>query len=276
MMEFQNILFKKENGVATVVLNRPEASNTINLDMKDEIIKAIQEVSQDDKTRVLVVTGAGRTFCAGGDFRPSKVRAKEIAVKDAEDMAPAYDAVRQGNVLPDVIELTLALQRLGKPTIAMVNGAAVGQGFDLALACDIRIGSTDSRFMMGFVRMGLPPATGGAWLLPRIVGLGKAMQYIFTGDWCDAQEAYRIGLLNELVPAEHLLEETMKLASRMAAGPPIALRLSKQEVYRAQETDLETSLAFATACSFIAAASDDHKEGIKALAERRVPIFKGK
>jgi len=275
-MKFQNILFKKENGIATVVLNRPEASNTINLDMKDELIKAIQKVSQDDKTRVLVVTGAGRTFCAGGDFRPSKVRAKEIAVKDAEDMAPAYDSVRQGNVLPDVIELTLALQRLGKPTIAMVNGAAVGQGFDLALACDIRIGSPQSRFMMGFVRMGLPPATGGAWLLPRVVGLGKALQYIFTGDWCDAQEAYRIGLLNELVPAEHLLEETMKLGNRIAAGPPIALRLSKQEVYRAQETDLESSLAFATACSFIAAASDDHKEGIEALAERRSPVFKGR
>ncbi len=275
-MEFQTIAFKKENRIATVALNRPEAANTINLEMKDELIAAIQEVSRDDGIGVLVITGSGRTFCAGGDFRPGKVRAKEVDVKDAEDMAPAYDAVRQGNVLPDVIELTLALQRLGKPTIAMVNGAAVGQGFDLALSCDIRTGSPESRFMMGFVKMGLPPATGGAWLLPRVVGMGKALQYIFTGDWCDAQEAYRIGLLNELVSADQLVEETMKLAGSIAAGPPIALKLSKQVVYRAQETDLETSLAFATACSFIAAASEDHKEGIKALAERRAPEFKGR
>jgi len=275
-MEFQTIIFKKENRVATVTLNRPEAANTINLEMKDELMEVIREVSQDDEIRVLVVTGAGAIFCAGGDFRPGKVRAKEVDIRDAEDMAPAYDEVRKGNVLPDVIELTLALQRLGKPTIAMVNGAAVGQGFDLALSCDTRTGSPQSRFMMGFVRMGLPPVTGGAWLLPRVVGMGNALEYIFTGDWCNAEEAYRIGLLNRLVPAEQLEAETMKLAGRIARGAPVAHRLAKQLVFRGQETDLETALAFATTCAFIASATEDHQEGIKALAEKRPPEFKGR
>ena len=275
-MGFETIFFKKEDRVATVTLNRPEAANTINLEMKDELMEVIREASHDDEIRVLVITGAGRFFCAGGDFRPSKVRAKEVEVKDAEDMAPAYDEVRKGNVLPDVIELTLALQRLGKPTVAMVNGAAVGQGFDLALSCDIRTGSPESRFMMGFVRMGLPPVTGGAWLLPRVVGMGNALEYIFSGDWCNAEEAHRIGLLNRLVPAEKLEEETMKLAGRIARGAPVAHRLAKQLVYRGQETDLETALAFATTCAFIAGATEDHQEGIKALAEKRSPEFKGR
>ena len=275
-MEYQEIMFKKQDRIATVTLNRPEAANTINLDMKDDLMRMIGEVSQDDEIRVLVVTGAGRVFCAGGDFRPGKVRAKEVSIKEAEDMQPAYDDVKKGNVLPDVIELTLALQRLGKPTIAMVNGAAVGQGFDLALSCDLRTGSYQSRFMMGFVNMGLPPVTGGAWLLPRVVGMGNAMEYIYTGDWCTAEEAHRIGLLNRLVPPEQLEEATMKLAERIAAGAPIAHRLAKEEVRRGMQMDLETALAFATTCAVIAGATEDHQEGIMALAEKRAPEFKGK
>ena len=272
-MSFETIILTREEGIATVTLNRPEAVNTINLQMCDELTQVITEASQDDGIRVLVIKATGRVFCAGGDFRPAKVRAKEVTVEAAEDMAPAYVATRKGKLLPDPIQLQLLLQRLDKPTIAVVQGPAIGHGLDLALACDIRIGSPKARFVVGFTNMGLPPPTGGAWLMPRIVGLGIALQWIFTGEPCEAEEAYRIGLLNKLVPAEQLDDETLKLARRLAAGSPIAHRLAKLLVYKGLEMDFENALIFGNSCGFIAGASEDFKEGIKALAEKRTPLF---
>ena len=273
-MGFETIIFTKDERIATITLNRTEVLNAVNQQMADELSQALSEVAQDDEVRVLTIRGAGRAFCAGGDFRFKKVRDKEVAVEEAEDFERAYEHGRKGKFPPDVASLTLALHRLDKPTIAMVNGVAVGLGFDLALACDIRTGSPESRFVVGFTRIGLPSDTGGTWLMPRIMGLGKALEYILTGESCDAEEAYRIGLLNRLVPAERLEDETIKLARQLARGAPIANRLSKRLVYKGLETDLETALAFATTCGFVAVASEDHKEGIKALAEKRVPEFK--
>lgn len=212
-MDYRSIIFKVENRVATATINRPEAANTINVDAKDELLSIIKEVSRNDDIGVLVLTGAGRIFCAGGDFRPSKVRKGEVSGETAEDMQPAYDEVRKGKILPDVIELSMALQRLEKPTIAMINGPVIGHGFDVALCCDVRTGSPASRFTVGFTNMGLPPVAGGVWLLPRIVGLGRALELILRGGWFSAEEAYRIGLLNHLFPADQLEKETMALAA---------------------------------------------------------------
>ncbi len=275
-MDYRSIIFKVENRVATATINRPEAANTINVDAKDELLSIIKEVSRNDDIGVLVLTGAGRIFCAGGDFRPSKVRKGEVSGETAEDMQPAYDEVRKGKILPDVIELSMALQRLEKPTIAMINGPVIGHGFDVALCCDVRTGSPASRFTVGFTNMGLPPVAGGVWLLPRIVGLGRALELILRGGWFSAEEAYRIGLLNHLFPADQLEKETMALAAEIAAGPPIAQRLAKQLIYKSQLVDFETSLAFATSCAFIASESQDFKEGVQALAEKRAPKFKGR
>ncbi len=275
-MDYENIIFKVEARVATAMINRPAAANTISLAAKDELLDIVSEVSRNDDIGVLVLTGAGRIFCAGGDFRPGKVRGGEVSAAEAEDMQPAYDDVRKGKILPDVIELSMALQRLEKPTIAMINGPVIGHGFDLALCCDMRTGSPDSRFTVGFTSMGLPPVAGGVWLLPRIVGLGRALELILRGGWFTADEAHRIGLLNHLFPADRLHEETMSLAAEIAAGPPIAQRLAKQLIYKSQLVDFETSLAFATSCAFIASESQDFKEGIQALAERRPPDFRGR
>jgi len=272
-MDFDTIIFQEEDHVARITLNRPEAMNTINLDMNDELNQALRYVSQNDGLRVLLIRATGRAFCAGADFRPSQVRAKQVGAGEAEDMAPAYDAVRKGKLLPEVIQLNLALQRLEKPTLAAVNGHAIGHGMDLAMSCDMRVGSPNARFVAAFIRMGLPPVTGGVWLLPRIVGLGRALEAVLTGDPIDGEEAYRIGLLNKLVPAEQLDEEAMKLARRLAAGAPTASRLAKLGIYKGLETDLETSLAFTTACGFIAQATEDHREGVQALAEKRPPVF---
>jgi enoyl-CoA hydratase/carnithine racemase len=170
----------------------------------------------------------------------------------------------------------LGLQRLEKPTIAMINGAAVGGGFDLACACDLRVGSEKARFMVAFTRIGLFPGWGGTWLYPRIIGIPKAAEMLFTGDFLEAKDAERYGLLNRLVTAEELEGETMALARRIADGPPIAIRLSKLQLYKGLEMDLETAMKVAAACETITLTSEDHKEGVAAFREKRRPQYKGK
>ena len=158
----------------------------------------------------------------------------------------------------------------------MVNGFAVGGGFDYACVCDIRIGSENARFANAYVRVGLTTEWGVHYFLPRIVGLGKALEILYTGNWIDAKEAERIGLLNKLVPAKELERETMELARQLAKAPPISIRLTKQLVNKGLEADLETALQMAAAYQAIATTSEDHREGIAAWREKREPVFKGK
>jgi len=275
-MEFQNIILKKEERIATIILNRPEVFNALNQQMADELVQAIKNVSQDEETRVLILTGAGRGFCSGADVKIREVGGQKV-IDEKEALPGFHQDLSQGKLPPEFQRhIILALQNLDKPTIAMVNGAAVGGGFEFALACDIRIGSPKARFMVALTRLASPPDSGGTWLMPRIMGLGKALEYIYTGDFCDAEEAYRIGLLNKLVPAEQLEQETMTFARKLASGSPIGHRLSKLLVYKGLEIDLETALAFAISCVSIALSSEDHKEGIRAFAEKRPPEFKGR
>ena len=276
-MEFQAITFKKEDHVATIILNRPEVLNALNQQMEMELAQAISQVSQDEDVRVLIIKGAGRAFCAGVDFRFGMVKSQEVEVEKAAALSDSRQDLGKGKLLHAVRKhAVITLQNLDKPTIAVVNGAAVGFGFDLALGCDMRIGSPETKFSVAFTKMGLPPDSGGSWLMPRVMGLGRALEYIFTGDTIEAEEAYRIGLLNRLVSAERLDEEAMSLAHKIASGPPIAHRLSKMQVYKGLNTDLETAMAFAAACVSIAISSEDHKEGIKSFAEKRPPEFKGR
>lgn len=276
-MEFQAIIFEKEDRIATITLNRPEVLNALNQQMEEELTQAINQVSQDEEIRVLLIKGAGRAFCAGADFRFGMVRAEEVEVEKAVALPDIHQDLKKGKLLPKMQRhVVITLQNLDKPAIAMVNGAAAGFGFDLALACDMRIGSPEARFTVAYTRMGLSSDSGGSWLMPRVMGLGKALEYIFTGDIIDAEEAYRIGVLNRLVPVEQLEEETLSLAFKIANGPPIAHRLSKMQVYKGLETDLETAMAFSAACISIALSSEDHMEGIKAFTEKRQPEFKGR
>ena len=277
-MNYEALIYEKRDMVAKITLNRPQRLNALDSKLIMEIPQAIGEAARDDDVRAVVITGAGRAFCAGADFRYAEVRSGEVAPEVAEEprAASAGRNVDQGYVLyPFAGEGILGLQRMGKPTIAMVNGAAVGGGFELALACDMRIGSENARFRMVFTTIGITPGAGGVWALPRIVGLSKTCKIVFSGDFVEAEEAYKIGLLDDLVPAERLEEETMAFARRLAQGPPIALRLDKMMIYKGLETDLETALAFQTACENITLHSQDHVEGIRAFAEKRKPIFRG-
>ena len=274
-MAFQTIILEKQDGIATITLNRPEALNAVSEQMANELVEAVEDVAEDDSSRVLVIKAAGRVFCAGGDFNYEKVRTGEVAVEDLKVWPEIEKQVKRGKIPPKPQrKVILGLQNLDKPTVAVIQGFAAGLGLDIALACDMRIGSNKARFTIGYTSAGVAPDSGGTWLMPRVIGVAKTLELIFTGDTCDAEEAYRIGLLNRVVPAEQLEEETQKLAQKIASGSPIAFRLSKLMVYKGLAMDLDTALAFAMACVTIATGSEDYKEAIKSFAEKKFPVFK--
>ncbi len=263
-MLFETILLEKNEGIGVLTLNRPERQNAFNEKMWTEMVQALHEVNKDDEIRVLVIKGAGKAFCAGADV--GGMASKEKKSRGAE-------AIRRG--FANVQKMILGIQQMEKPTIAMINGAAVGGGFDLACACDIRTGSENSRFMVAFTRIGLFPGWGGTWLIPRIIGIPKAAEMLFTGNFMDAEEAKSLNLLNKLVPAQNLESETMSLARQIANGPPIAIRLAKLQLYQGLEIDLDIALKLAAAFETITLSSQDHKEGVAAFREKRHPQYRG-
>ena len=295
MPHYEHILHQPnpDTGIARIVLNRPRRLNALNDRMQLEIAQAIADADTDPQTRVVIITGAGRAFCAGGDLNQlgGSDAASENAAADAAagssdggaDGAAGEDArtpqpggwtsanadeVRRSFRLAQ--DMILGVQRCEKPVIAMVNGVATGAGLDLACACDIRIGTPRARFMSAYVRIGLFPGFGGTWLYPRTLGsLGRAAEMLFTGDFLEADEAYRLGFLNRLVPEDELETTTMAMAQRIAAGPPIAIRLSKLMLYQGLQFDLETALKMAAAGETITLTSQDHAEGVRAFREKR-------
>ncbi len=268
-MDFETIILKKEGHIATITLNRPDKRNALSLQMIEEMGAAFEDAADDDDVRVVVITGAGSAFCSG------------IDVAFLASAAQATGGVASGEGMRRLMrtrfqKVFLGIQKFEKPTIAMVNGLTIGIGCDLAFICDMRVGSEDARFRNGFVRMGLIPDGGGTWLYTRLMGLGGGLEFLFTGDYLEAEEAHRLGVLNRLVNAVDLEKETMALAQRIAKGPPIAIRLSKVLAYQALETDLDTALEVSAAYQPLALSTEDHKEAITAFFEKREADFKGR
>ena len=271
MPGYHHILLEKDGKthIARLTLNRPEKRNALNDQTMDELGDALEDVEADDAVRVLILTGAGTSFCAGGDLEslPGGSEPGAWASENPDDIRRGFSKVQR---------FMLCLQRMEKPVIAMVNGTAVGAGFDIACACDIRIGSPDARFMVAYVRIGLFPGFGGTWLYPRMLGsIGKAAELLFTGDFLESEEAYRLGFLNKLVPQEDLEKITMGMAEKIASGPPIAIRLSKLMLYKGLEFDLDTAMRMAAAAETITLTSKDHREGTAAIRESRKPVYRG-
>ena len=258
-------------GVATITLNRPTRLNALSADLLSLLADAVEAIAVDDSVKALIITGAGDSFCSGADT-------SELAGGDGQGPhkpgSGGTEALRRG--FRDAQRVILGLQRMEKPTIAAVNGVAAGAGLDLACACDIRIASVTARFSAAYVKVGLFPGYGGTWLYPRLVGLGRAAEMIFTGEFVDAAEALRVGLVNRVVPAERLADDAADLARRIAAGPPIAMRLAKMMLYRGLEMDLETAMQAAAAAESITLSSADHSEGMAAMREKRKPKFTGR
>ena len=259
-----------DSGIARVTLNRPDRLNALNDQMQIEIADAVVEADADPNIRVLIITGAGRAFCAGGDL--NQLGGSSNGSGEGWSSGNADQVRRSFRLAQDMI---LGVQHCEKPVIAMVNGVATGAGLDLACACDIRIGTPSSRFMSAYVRIGLFPGFGGTWLYPRTIGsLGRAAEMLFTGDFLEADEAYRLGFLNRLVSEEELESTTTAMAERIAAGPPIAIRLSKLMLYKGLEFDLETAMKMAAAGETITLTSQDHVEGVAAFREKRAAEYR--
>ncbi len=248
------------DGVATVTLDRPDALNALTVPLKEALRATFEGFAGEGSVRAVVLTGAGRAFCAGQDLRE---RLEPDTLPLADEIRTRYNP------------LVLAMRRLGKPIVGAINGVAAGAGASVALACDIRIASEGASFILAFGRVGLIPDTGATWLLPRLVGGAKAAELVLTTDPLSAVDAERFGLVARVVPAADLLAESQALAARLAAGAPVALALTKDALERSWDATLEEQLEREAELQGLAGATADHAEGIAAFLERRPPRFGG-
>jgi E-phenylitaconyl-CoA hydratase len=248
--------------VATIVLSRPEAMNAIDPEMKDELFKIWDRIRDDDDIWVAILTGAGeKAFCAGADLKKT--------LPGSETFAQQYLNRPGGGALAASLDMD-------KPLIAAVNGYAMGGGMELALACDIRVASTNALFALTEVRVGSLPGSGGTQRLPRAIGMSNAMLMLLTGDRIDANEAYRIGLVSRVVPPSELMASAREIATRIASNAPLSVRAVKRLVRRGMDMPIAHALDFERQAFGLLFNTDDRIEGRKAFAEKRKPNYKGR
>jgi enoyl-CoA hydratase/carnithine racemase len=257
------IVSETRDSVTTITLNRPDKLNAFGGTMREELLQALRAADADARSRVVVITGAGRAFCSGGD------------VEFMASLQKRGDTTAFRTLLEAARDAVLQIVGMAKPILASINGAAAGAGCSLALACDYRIASAEAKLGATFVRIGLHPDWGGTWFLPRLVGRGKAFELMATGRMVDAEEALRIGLVDRVVPQDALVAETGKLAASIAAGPPAAIAAIKLALGATERNDLRSQLDLETEHQLRAFQSKDAAEGLSAFFERRPPRFTG-
>jgi len=257
---FSALRWEVADGIGTITLDRPTALNSLDATLKRDLLAVIRVAGRDASVRAVILTGAGRAFCAGQDLK--------------ERLAPEADPL-DIEVRERYNPIVLGLHRLAKPTVAAVNGVAAGAGAALAFACDLRIAAEGASFVLAFGRIGLVPDSGVSWLLPRLVGSARATELLLLPDPLTAEEAARIGLVGRVVPADRLMDEARSLAGRLAAGAPVALALTKRALDRSLEVGLAEALEHEASLQGIAGRTADHAEGIAAFVEKREPRFRG-
>jgi len=258
------VLYEKNGRVVTLTLNEPGTRNAMSPAMIEGLIEHVDRINADLNVGCVILTGAGKGFCSGGNVKNMQ--------EQADGAAPIPVQVSR-KYQQTIQRVPLALYGLEAPIIAAVNGAAVGVGCDLATMCDIRIAAADARFAESFLRVGLISGDGGAWYLPRAVGLAKAYEMTFTGRFVEAQEALRIGLVSQVVDSDKLLEAAMAMASEIAAQPIHSLRLAKRLMRDSQEVSLPISLGMASSMQALAQHTRDRQEALAAFMEKRTPVF---
>jgi 2-(1,2-epoxy-1,2-dihydrophenyl)acetyl-CoA isomerase len=261
---YETIIFTTDRPIATIKLNRPDKLNAFGGPMREEILDVLAKIGADDAVRVVIVTGEGRGFSAGGDIDHLK------RLRENND----EEGFRQ--VLANGQRITKTMRSLPKPVIAAVNGPCAGAGFSFALGCDIRIASDAATFGASFSRIGLHPDWGGSWFLPKLVGSASACELIFTGSMISAEEAQRIGLVNRVVPHAELMPTVLELAATVAKSAPRVVRLAKESIYRSLSSDMESAFTREGEVQMECFYSDDFLEGLTAFKEKRRPRFSGR
>ncbi len=263
MPETNELQYEVRDRIATLTLNRPDKLNAFTRPMIERWAWALGEAQRDPEVNVVIVTGAGRAFCAGGDVG----RMGEGTPTPLDHKNHLWEGIHQ---------IPKTLDAMDKPVVAMVNGLAVGAGMGMALQCDLRIASEDAKFATGYVNVGLVPGDGDAFFLPRLVGIAKALELLWTGDFVEAREAERLGIVNKVVPAGDLRQFTWELARKIADGPQIAIRLTKRLAYQSLRLDLRTHLDLASSHMAVVRDTEDHREGVRAFKEKRPAKFTGR
>ena len=258
-----DLIYEVADRIATITLNRPDKLNAFTGTMIDAWAKSLAEAQADDGVHVVVVTGAGRAFCAGGDVsRMSDARPHPLDGKTS--------------LWEHIHRVPKTLESMDKPVIAMVNGLAVGAGMGMSVMCDVRFAADDARFSTGYVKVGLVPGDGDTYFLPRLTGAAKALELLWTADFIDAAEALRLGIVQRVVPAAELHNETYAFARKVADGPQIPIRMIKRLVYQSLRLDLRTHLDLVSSHMGLVRQTADHAEGVAAFKEKRTPKFTGR
>ena len=265
LKHFEDLLVEKKNESLWITLNRPEASNAYSTGMVQSLVEVLRFADIDNKIRVIVLTGSGKNFCAGGDIKAMKGKTGMFS-GESNELREAYQAGIQ--------QIPLTISQLKTPIIAMVNGAAIGAGCDLEEMCDLRIASSEAVFAETFARVGLVPGDGGAFFLTRLIGFGKAMEMFLTCKNISAEESLKMGLVNQVVLPEELKKSTQDLADQLASLPPIALQMTKKSVTHAYQNDLISHLELMAAYQGITQRSSDHFSALDGMIEKKKPTFK--
>ncbi|HEX7673128.1 MAG TPA: enoyl-CoA hydratase-related protein [Bdellovibrio sp.] len=264
---FNHLKVAKKNHQLWITLNNPEQSNAITYEMTDSLTSVLRHADFDSEIRVIVLTGEGKNFCAGGDVK---------AMENKTGMFQGEPNELRMRYMQGIQQIPQCIEQLSTPIVAMVNGAAIGAGCDLAMMCDLRVGGSSSKFGETFVKLGLVPGDGGSFFLQRVIGYSKAMQMSLTGDLVSGDEAYRWGLLNYLVNETQLAAETEKIAEKIASNAPVAVQMTKKTMKLAYLNDLQSVLEMAAAYQGITQRTADHFEALMAAKEKRAPKFQGK
>jgi len=266
------IRYQQDGRIVTLTLDRPDERNAIGSHADCQaLVAAVERAAATPEVAVLILTGAGSAFCAGGNLKAMRERDPG---KDGIGPLDSPLATRN-NYQRGIQRIPLALWNCELPMIAAINGAAIGAGLDLGLMCDIRIAAQGAKLASSFIKVGIVPGDGGAWLLPRAVGLSKAAEMMFTGEAISADEALACGLVSRVVPADSLLAEAHALAARIAVNPPQTLRLVKRLLREGQHARLEDLLQLSAAFQALAHETADHREALAAFIDKRTPVFKG-
>ncbi|HEY2986426.1 MAG TPA: enoyl-CoA hydratase-related protein [Candidatus Binatia bacterium] len=264
-MEYRHVIYENREGIGRITFNRPEAMNAFSQEMAGEIVMVCRQAEEDDNVRLVIFTGAGdKAFSAGMDLKERAQRTFSVLER------------RQQKISPTPVTPTQAVAAITKPTIAAINGYAIGGGLEIALACDLRVASEDAKLGLTEVRHGIMPGAGGTQRLARVVGRAKALEICLSGRLIDGKEAFRIGLINEVTPREELAVAAERLAQTILKGAPTSLRYIKEAISKGLDLPLDQGLRLEADLSALIGTTEDSKEGPRAFAEKREPVWKGK